>query len=257
MAFFPARLKGLGTGTVLAAFPMGKALGFAGERLGRRIVFDIHHRPKEACRLSGTVFQKKGLFSLIEKWAPDVVIADVNMPEIDGLEMIELARERGSRCRFIICTGYDEVDYLHRAIRQQVAEYLLKPIDRDLLLRKLQEFERQKQIENGEMLSLVKTRLLFRQSDSPFPSPEELCVLFPEREYRLVVIPNEGDATPETLQSLFTPLFPQTALLHRSRNSVLLPACPPALPLPAFRGILRSVLQEKTSRWGCSPPSVL
>ena len=69
MAFFPARLKGLGTGTVLAAFPMGKAIGFAGERLGRRIVFDIHHRPKEACRLSGTVFQKKGLFSYPEMGA--------------------------------------------------------------------------------------------------------------------------------------------------------------------------------------------
>ena len=65
MAFFPARLKGLGTGTVLAAFPMGKAIGFAGERLGRRIVFDIHHRrPKEACRLSGTVFHKRASFPL-------------------------------------------------------------------------------------------------------------------------------------------------------------------------------------------------
>ncbi|MBS6860545.1 MAG: response regulator [Clostridiales bacterium] len=127
-----------------------------------------------------TAMDAEDALEKIEKWIPDVVIADVNMPEIDGLQMIELARQRGSRCRFIICTGYDEVEYLHRAIRQQVAEYLLKPIEREILLHKLQELDREKQIENGEMLSLMKTRLLFRQSDTPVLSPEEQCALFPE-----------------------------------------------------------------------------
>lgn len=199
-----------------------------------------------------TAMDAEDALEKIEKWIPDVVIADVNMPEIDGLQMIELARQRGSRCRFIICTGYDEVEYLHRAIRQQVAEYLLKPIEREILLHKLQELDREKQIENGEMLSLMKTRLLFRQSDTPVLSPEEQCALFPEEEYRLLVIPNEGNDTPEEIQTLFNPFFSQAVLLHRSRNIVLLLACPPVLSLSAIREIIRSLLKEKARQWGCS-----
>lgn len=51
--FFLGHLEGLGIGTVLAAFTMGKVIGLVGEWLDRHFVFDIHHRrPKEACRLS-------------------------------------------------------------------------------------------------------------------------------------------------------------------------------------------------------------
>ena len=37
----------------------------------------------------------------LKKQVPDVIIADINMPEMDGLQMLQIARERSSRCRFI------------------------------------------------------------------------------------------------------------------------------------------------------------
>ena len=190
----------------------------------------------------------------LKKQVPDVIIADINMPEMDGLQMLQIARERSSRCRFIVCTGYDEIEYLHRAIRQQVEEYLLKPIDRKVLLGKLREIELQKKNESSEALSLLKMNLLYRQTDAPLPGVEELRALFPEEEYRLCIIPNEGSAAQEDLCSIFSPFFPQVMVLHRSRNTVLLIAAPPSLSLRTVRGICRSLLADRQMRWGCSSP---
>jgi|GEM_PF-729351 len=60
---------------------------------------------------------------------PDLVITDIRMPEIDGLEMIEQLRAKLPHTLFIILTGYSEFGYAQRAIQSGgVFEYLLKPL---------------------------------------------------------------------------------------------------------------------------------
>ena len=60
---------------------------------------------------------------------PDIVITDVLMPKMDGLEMISHIRGMKPDVQVIVATSFDEPNFLHRAIRVGVDDYVLKPID--------------------------------------------------------------------------------------------------------------------------------
>lgn len=64
----------------------------------------------------------------IKTLQPDVVIADIRMPRINGLEMIENARLSSPRTRYLILSGYSEFELAKQAIRLSVVDYLLKPV---------------------------------------------------------------------------------------------------------------------------------
>lgn len=66
---------------------------------------------------------------LIQTERPDIVITDIRMPGIDGLDMIQKAEEINKHVRFLIISGYRSFDYAHMAINLGVSHYLLKPID--------------------------------------------------------------------------------------------------------------------------------
>lgn len=69
----------------------------------------------------------------LEQWRPDIVITDIQMPDMDGLTFIELAKKKYPRIKFIIVSGYTEFAYAERAISLQVNAYLVKPISNDQL----------------------------------------------------------------------------------------------------------------------------
>jgi len=64
---------------------------------------------------------------LLGTFRPDLVITDIQMPAMDGLTFIREAQQRGAK-RFVILSGYDYFDYARQAIRLQVNDYLLKPV---------------------------------------------------------------------------------------------------------------------------------
>lgn len=69
-------------------------------------------------------------FHFIVKERPDVVITDIRMPEVDGLELIhKVVQEEKLNTKFIIVSGYDEFKYAQQAVRYGVCDFLLKPID--------------------------------------------------------------------------------------------------------------------------------
>ena len=69
----------------------------------------------------------------IKEMHPDIVIADIRMPGLSGLEMIEQAKACGERFYAIILSSYSEFDYARQAILLDVGEYLVKPIVDDEL----------------------------------------------------------------------------------------------------------------------------
>lgn len=66
---------------------------------------------------------------LIKKYKPDIVLADINMPEKDGLDMIKETLDYEYIA--IIISGYDYFSYAQRALKYGVTDYLLKPISLD------------------------------------------------------------------------------------------------------------------------------
>ena len=77
----------------------------------------------------GFVHNGNDLYQEIIKKRPDIVITDIRMPQIDGIELIGRIRHENIPCRFIIVTGYRQFSYAHNALKYDVEDYILKPVD--------------------------------------------------------------------------------------------------------------------------------
>jgi len=78
-------------------------------------------------------------YQMINSENPDIVITDIRMPKMNGLDLISKTKEINKHVRFIVISGYKEFEYAHRALRYGVSHYLLKPIKEDELNRVLKE----------------------------------------------------------------------------------------------------------------------
>ena len=65
---------------------------------------------------------------LLQAAQPDLLITDIKMPFMDGLELCKIVRERMPRVKIVILSGHDEFEYAQKAINLGVTEYLLKPV---------------------------------------------------------------------------------------------------------------------------------
>lgn len=70
---------------------------------------------------------------------PDLVLLDIRMPQMLGIDVVRCAREQGYRGKFIILSGFTDFEYAQAAIRYGVDYYLTKPIDEDELLSTVQD----------------------------------------------------------------------------------------------------------------------
>lgn len=70
---------------------------------------------------------------MIQQYRPELLFMDINMPGMNGLEVIKRIRETQQLCSIIIISGYDDFQFAREAIRQKVDFYLLKPVDDDEL----------------------------------------------------------------------------------------------------------------------------
>lgn len=68
-----------------------------------------------------------------------IVVTDISMPEMDGLALLREIRKKEESVRFIILTGYDEFAYAREAVRLDVENYILKPVNEEELERQLRE----------------------------------------------------------------------------------------------------------------------
>ena len=83
----------------------------------------------------GTAGNGYDALELIEKYSPDVVLTDIRMPYIDGIELATIIRREHPAIRVGFITGYNEFDYARQAIQLQVRSYLTKPLtEKDILV---------------------------------------------------------------------------------------------------------------------------
>ncbi|MED4585314.1 response regulator [Brevibacillus choshinensis] len=69
----------------------------------------------------------KEALDLVERLRPDVVVTDIKMPFMDGLQLAEAVRRQFPATRIIILTGFDEFEYAQKAVKLHIDEYVLKP----------------------------------------------------------------------------------------------------------------------------------
>jgi len=95
-------------------------------------------------------------YDFMQITVPDILITDIRMPGLDGLELIKKVRALSRDMRIIVISGYDDFSYVQQAMRYGALDYILKPIQREEFYRSLREailvLEKQKAHESAEFL---------------------------------------------------------------------------------------------------------
>lgn len=106
---------------------------------------------------------------MVKRYCPDLVISDIRMPVMDGLEMIRAIREQELCAHCIILSGYSEFEYARQALQYGVDDYLIKPLapeDVIAVLERVQEkMAKELRLQMGEPEKRLKDALLAGESE--------------------------------------------------------------------------------------------
>ena len=92
-------------------------------------------------RIAKRVLEAKDGKEAIKIWAdekPDIIITDINMPRLNGLDMASYIRAQDKEVQIIVATAHSDTEYLLRAVELQLVKYIIKPITKDKLIQALE-----------------------------------------------------------------------------------------------------------------------
>ena len=102
--------------------------------------------------IAGTAENGKEAYDIIKACHPDIVITDIRMPEMDGLELMEKVKKEKLQTNFIILSGYGDFKYAQKAIQLGAKNYFLKPIKLDELVAEIRH-QREEILQSGHVNS--------------------------------------------------------------------------------------------------------
>ncbi len=112
----------------------------------RKLVMIVDDEP-DMLSMLGLVIEKKcrcdvvkmtsGLKALeqLQRCSPDVILTDIKMPDLDGLELLKKIRQLDSSVSVVIMTGYGTIDMAVQALKDGAYDFLEKPFDKDVIVR--------------------------------------------------------------------------------------------------------------------------
>ena len=122
---------------------------------------------REGFEFAGEASDGELAYPLIQKTRPDILITDIKMPFMDGLELSRLVKQEMPDVKIIVLSGYDEFEYAKEGISIGITDYLVKPISGNQLLEAVkkvgklveEEQEQRKFLETFEKERLENTQL--------------------------------------------------------------------------------------------------
>jgi YesN/AraC family two-component response regulator len=100
------------------------------------------------CKVIGMAFNGVEGYDRAKELTPDVIITDIMMPQVNGLEMIKNLKDADCKARFIILSGYSEFEYAKKGIELGVKFFINKPVEEeeiyDCLLKVFREIEQER-----------------------------------------------------------------------------------------------------------------
>lgn len=126
---------------------------------------------------------------------PDIILMDLRMPRLDGVEAIKRIRKVCPQTKFIVLTVYDNDDFIFEAIRAGAKAYLMKDISREELIRVIHA------VNEGQayLQPQITSRLLDRVTDLPLPKDSHP---FSKREVEIMQMLAKGFSNKEIAQQL-------------------------------------------------------
>lgn len=172
-------------------------------------------------KVAGVAQNGKEALELMEEVHPDLVISDIKMPFMDGLELAKHIHEDYMNTKVILFSGWDDFEYARLAISYGVSEYIMKPIDYEemqkLLIKMHEELDKEYnekmnrvRLENAYMESLPLLRQQFFNRLVTEPMEEEelksqienLKLEFKDEVYSVVAVKTGGGKEKDVLSEL-------------------------------------------------------
>lgn len=91
------------------------------------------HKLDERWEVVAEAMEGSEALEILDKLNIDLVITDIKMPVMDGLELCKVVSEKYPNIKLVILSGYDEFDFARQAVKYGVVDYILKPIVKEEL----------------------------------------------------------------------------------------------------------------------------
>ncbi|MBS4535198.1 response regulator transcription factor [Clostridium sp. D2Q-14] len=152
-------------------------------RQGLRQILELEENIKVICEASDG---EDTILKAIDK-KPDVILLDINMPKINGIEALRRLKDIGCESKIIVLTIHDDREYLMRTINMGVDGYVLKDSDSDTLVKSIKDVYQGKTYIQPSLAPL-----LVRESDSNITKEESKKSSLTKREYEVITLIAEG-----------------------------------------------------------------
>ena len=112
----------------------------------------------------GTAQNGKEALELIEEYHPDLLISDIKMPFMDGLELSKTIHENYINTKIILFSGWDDFEYARTAISYGVSQYIMKPIDYNEMQKLLTTMHEELEKEYAEKMNRTRLENIYTES---------------------------------------------------------------------------------------------
>lgn len=117
------------------------------EAIEREAMKKILSRGLPGTEVVGEAANGREAISLARELQPDIILMDVKMPGINGIEAVKIIRRAFPNIKFVIVSAYDTFEYAQEVMREGVKDYLLKPAKKEEIIRTLSRVIRENRME--------------------------------------------------------------------------------------------------------------
>ena len=147
------------------------------------IVRDIIKKIKSVNReiTVDTAYDGESALNMLETMKPDILFTDIKLPLMDGLTLIQKAKSIYPSLKCVIISGYGDFEFTHKALKLQVDEYILKPVDLEIFRKNLTELiceiNQNTIIKQEQLISNILNRKKTDREDVELPKHYALLVI--------------------------------------------------------------------------------
>jgi DNA-binding NarL/FixJ family response regulator len=157
---------------------------------------------KDDFNIVGTASDGQQALDILQKIPVDVVLMDIRMPGLGGIDATYQIRQFNKDIRIIMLTTFNNDDYIVKAIKAGANGYLLKDIPKDDLAEAIRLAYRGVSQFSSDTIGMLVERNLLRDTEGS-PEPEEEISLLNEKEYEILCMIAEGYSNREIAEELF------------------------------------------------------
>ena len=139
-------------------------------------------------------------FNMAKELEPDIILLDINMPKLNGIETLKKIKDMGIKTKVVILTIHEDKEYILKTLKLGADAYMLKDLSSDNLIRGIQEVAKGKKYIQSSVADLVKEFSSYEEyPDTNINKINSLT----KREYEVLILIAEGLNNKDIAENLY------------------------------------------------------